>query len=393
MPRMALRIAATSTLRRAPAAMRATAGSTTLRYCSRSSSSFRLRMTRTISSSAAIESLALCETKVPPLRPRRASTRPVASNSRSAFWMVGRPTPNITASSRSAGSDSPGWIRRSEMCRRICSATYSCARRGSKRTPVATSPPFVLTATGTLRRRPRDPVHEAAEEPLASLPHLRRETIRLLEQRVRVDSVAIELVSVGLDPALHDLGRHLGMKLQPKISADHVRLRRDVRLRDQLRARWKRERVEVPVEPGTFRHKVRVFGPHRQPADLGVVGAERLAAEHPRQELSSEAEPKHRNISLRRGAQQLRFPRYEGLGVVKGGELRAERRDEVVLAGIVGPVVQIDAMNVDFRLLLVEPFREISRRRGLFVLEDQDLELAGHATGLASSLASSSPAT
>src|ERR1700686_937302 len=50
-------------------------------------------------------------------------------------------------------------------------------------------------------------------------------------------------------------------------------------------------------------------------------------------------------------------------------------------------------MNVEVRLLLVEPFREVPRWRGLFVLEDQDLELAGHRTGLASSLDSSSEAT
>src|SRR6266566_2281384 len=139
--------------------------------------------------------------------------------------MVGRPTPNITASSRSAGSDSPGLIRRSEMWRRICSATYSCARScwiRSKRTPVEISAPFVLTATDTLSSQPRDIAQEAVEETRASPPDLGREAMSFFEQRVGVDSVAVELVAVGLDPALHDLRRHFGMKLQAQASPDHV---------------------------------------------------------------------------------------------------------------------------------------------------------------------------
>src|SRR5438105_10842222 len=244
---MALRIALRSMALRDSAATLATTGSIRLRYCSRSSSSLRLRSTRRISSSAACESSSSLVTKVPPLRPRRDSTMPAASSMRSACWMVGRPTPNMPASSRSAGSDSPGLIRRSEMWRRICSATYSWARScwiRSKRTPVVISEPFVLTATGTLRAQPGDAAQEPVEEAIASPPDLRGKAVRLLQQRVGVDPIAVELVAVGLDPALHDLRRHLWMKLQAQASPDDVGLRRDVGLCDELRARRQREGIE-----------------------------------------------------------------------------------------------------------------------------------------------------
>src|SRR5438445_1446477 len=276
MPWIALRISARSGLRRAAAATRATAGSMSPRYWSRSSSSLRCRMTRRISSSAASESLSRWVTNVPPLRPRRASTSPPASSMRSAFWMVGRPTPNITASSRSAGSDSPGLIRRSEMWRRICSATYSCARScwiRSKRTPVVISEPLVLTATGTLRAQPGDAAQEPVEEALAPPPDLGGKAVRLLQQRVGVDPIAVELVAVGLDPALHDLRRHLWMKLQAQASPDHVGLRRDVGLCDELRARREREGIELPVKPQPLGNEIGVLGPHGEPADLRMLGA------------------------------------------------------------------------------------------------------------------------
>src|SRR5437899_4075265 len=223
-------------------------------------------MTRTIKSSAASESWSRCVMKVPPVRPRRASTRPVASSSRSACWMVGRPTPNIPASSRSAGKASPGLISRSAMWRRICSATYSCARTWrirSKRRPLATSAPLVLTATRTLRRQPGDRSNEPVEQALAPAADLRRETVCLFKQRVGIDPVTVELVSVCLDPALHDFGRHFGMKLQTEAASDYVRLRSDVRFGDELRARRQREAVEVPVEPRPLGYKLGIFCPYR----------------------------------------------------------------------------------------------------------------------------------
>src|SRR2546425_7738989 len=249
---MALRIALRSEAFRDSAATLATTGSIRLRYCRRSSSSLRLRITRRISSSAACESLSSRVTKVPPVRPRRDSTMPAASSMRSACWMVGRPTPNMPASSRSAGSDSPGLISRSEMWRRICSATYSWARScwmRSKRTEVGESVPFVLTATHRPRPQLCDVLDEVGEQLLAALPDTWREPDRLFEQGVGVDAVAVQLVAIRLDPAVHDLRRHLGVELQPQAPSYHVCLRPDVGVRDEPRLRRKREGVEVPLEP------------------------------------------------------------------------------------------------------------------------------------------------
>src|SRR3989442_3528648 len=258
---MALRIALMSEALRDSAATLATTGSIRLRYWSRSSSSLRLRSTRRISPSAAWESLSSRVTKVRPLRPRSDSTMPAASSMRSACWMVGRPAPNMPASSRSAGSDSPGFISRSEMWRRICSATYSCARScwmRSKRTPVAASVPSVLTATHRPRPELRDVFDEVGEQLLAAPPDTWREPDRLFEQGVGVDAVTVQPVAIGLDPAVHDLRRHLGVELQPEAPSYYICLRPDVGVRDQPRAGWQGEGVEVPLEPGAWGDEVRL---------------------------------------------------------------------------------------------------------------------------------------
>src|SRR5207237_4248609 len=150
-------------------------------------------------------------------------------------------TPNMPASSRSAGSDSPGWMSRSEMWRRICSATYSWARScwmRSKRTPVAASVPSVLTATHRLRPELRDVLDEVGEQLLAALPDLWREPVGLFEQGVGVDAIPVQLVAVGLDPAVHDRRRHLGVELQPQAPADYVCLRPDLGVGHEPRAGW-----------------------------------------------------------------------------------------------------------------------------------------------------------
>src|ERR1700674_2149402 len=250
-----------------------------------------------------------------------------------------------------------------------------------------------LTATRTLRREPRNPGQKGVEQALASAAHLRREPVRLLQQGVGVDPVAVELMAIGLDPALHDLGRHLGVKLQPKVSSHDVSLWGDSGLGDQPGARRKRESVEMPVEPRSLGDQLGVIGAHWQPADLPVFRAERFAPEHASQQLSTEAQPEHRDIGLRRSAQKIGFARDERFGVVERRELGTEGCDEVVVARIVCNLVQIDAMDVDIRLLFLEPFREVPRRCRLFVLQDQDLELASHRTGLGSSFVSSSLAT
>src|SRR5437868_4243923 len=238
---IALRMALRSAALRDSAATRTTTGSMRRRYWSRSSSSLRLRSTRRISSSAACESSSSLVTNVPPLRPRRDSTIPAASSMRSACWMVGRPTPNMPASSRSAGSDSPGLMSRSEMWRRICSATYSWARScwmRSKRTAVGASVPSVLTATHRLRPELRDVFDEVGEQLLAALPDTWREPDRLFEQGVGVDPIAVQLVAIGLDPAVHDLGRYLGVELESQAATGYVRLRSHIGLRNQLCA-WR----------------------------------------------------------------------------------------------------------------------------------------------------------
>src|SRR5205823_8200852 len=301
---------------------------------SRSSSSLRLRSTRRISPSAACESLSSRVTKVPPLRPRRDSTMPAASSMRSACWSVGRPTPNIPASSRSAGSDSPGLMSRSEMWRRICSATYSCARScwmRSKRTPVGASVPFVLTATHRPRSQLRDVFDEVGEQLLAALPDTWREPVGLFEQSVGVDAVAVQLVAIGLDPAVHDLWRHLGVELQPQAPSDYVGLRPDVGVGDEPCPGRQRERVEMPLEPRARGDEVWLFCSDIDPADLGAVGPKRLAAHRAREQLTAETQTQHRHVCLDRFSKEVRLSADEGLGVVERGELRAERRDHVVV--------------------------------------------------------------
>src|SRR3989449_1374375 len=321
---MALRIALMSMAFRDSAATLATTGSIRLRYCSRSSSSLRLRSTRRISPSAACESLSNRVTKVPPLRPRRDSTMPAASSMRSACWMVGRPTPNMPAGSRSAGSYSPGLISRSEMWRRICSATYSWARScwmRSKRTRVGVSVPSVLTATHRLRPELRDVFDEVGEQLLAALPDTWREPDRLFQQGVGVDAVAVQLVAIGLDPAVHDRRRHLGVELQPQAPSDHVGLRPDLGVGDEPRPGWQRECVEVPLEPGAGGDEVWLFCSHIDPADLGAVGPKRLAAHRAREQLTAETETQNRHVGLDRFSKQVRLSADERLGVVERGEL------------------------------------------------------------------------
>src|SRR2546425_911776 len=119
----------------------------------------------------------------------------------------------------------------------------------SKRTPVAVSVPSVLTATHRLRPELRDVLDEVREQLLAAFPDTWREPVRLFEQGVGVDAVTVQLVAIGLDPAVHDLRRHLGVELQPQAPSYYVCLRPDVGVRDEPRLRRKREGVEVPLEP------------------------------------------------------------------------------------------------------------------------------------------------
>src|SRR5438270_284809 len=190
------------------------------------------------------------------------------------------------------------------------------------------------------------------------------------------------------------VGRHLGVELQAEAPSYYVCLGPDLGVGDQPGARRKRERVEVPVEPGTGGDEVWLARLDCDPADLRAVGAKRLAAHRPREELAAEAQAEHRHVGLDRVAQEVGLAANEWLGVVEGGELRAERRDHVVVARIRNVVVEVDAEDLDVRVLLVEPLFQVAGRGRLFVLQDQGFEpVLAHETGLASSLLSSSFAT
>ena len=213
-------------------------------------------------------------------------------------------------------------------------------------------------------------------------------------KRVRVDAVAVELVPVGADPAVHDLRRHLGVELEAEAPSDDVGLRAHLGVGDQLRARRQGEGVEVPLEPRAFGMSSGSFGPHRQPADLRAVGAERLAAEHARHELAAKAEAEDGYVVFCGLSHQLRLAVDERNRVVEGCELRAERRDELVVARVGHLFLEVDPKDVDVCVLLVEPLTQQAGRRRLLVLDDQGFQLrCRHHTGLGSSFVSSSFAT
>ena len=162
-----------------------------------------------------------------------------------------------------------------------------------------TAVPSVRIIAGSPRRtRAARPRRGSARAAAAPPPVLLGRRCRLLEQRVRVDALLVELVPVHAHPVVHDLGRHLGVELQPEAAPGDERLRADVGLGDQRRARRDGERVEVPLEPRALRDELGVGAADRQPADLGTSLAGHLAAEHAREHLAAEAEPEHRHVGL-----------------------------------------------------------------------------------------------
>src|SRR5438067_661224 len=123
------------------------------------------------------------------------------------------------------------------MWRRICSATYSCARScwiGSNGAPAES--PFP-----TFRRRDRetsiamhglpsdarDALEVRVEQPPRRRASLAGPLERLREQPVGVDPLAVELVPIDANPRRHDLRRNLGVELGAEAAADHERLRPD----------------------------------------------------------------------------------------------------------------------------------------------------------------------
>src|SRR5207244_8157566 len=67
---------------------------------------------------------------------------------------------------------------------------------------------------------------------------------------------------------------------------------------------------------------------------------------------------------------QLRLTPDEWDGIVEGGELRAQRDDQLVVTRVRHPVVDVDAQNVDRRGALIQPLADQPRRRRLLVLTD-----------------------
>ena len=175
--------------------------------------------------------------------------------------------------------------------------------------------------------------------------------------------------------------RDLGMELQPEAPTHHEGLWANVRLGHQGRSGRKRERVEVPLEPRSFRHQLGVGALYREPADLRVGRAIHLAAEDAREHLTAEAETEHRNLRVHRSSQQARLAGDERLRVVERRELRPQRHDEVVAGRIHLAVVDVDPERLDAHAVATEPLRDEARRRGLLVLEDQGPHRGGRRIG------------
>ena len=126
----------------------------------------------------------------------------------------------------------------------------------------------------------------------------------------------------------------------------------------------------MPLEPGPLRHEVRTRAPHRQPPDLGGR-PEPLPTEDPGEELTTEAQPEDRHIRVHRTLHESCLPRDEGLRVIEGRELRAERDDQVEAARVDVALLEVDAAEVDLGAALGEPRGHVARRRRVLVLEDQ----------------------
>src|SRR5438876_11201165 len=94
------------------------------------------------------------------------------------------------------------------------------------------------------------------------------------------------------------------------------------------------------------------------PADLRAAGAERMPSERPRHQLAAKAQAQHRYVSGGGLPQQLRLTPDEWDGIVEGGELRAERDDQLVVTRVRHPVVEVDAQNVDHRGALIQPLAD-----------------------------------
>src|SRR5919106_1011728 len=192
--------------------------------------------------------------------------------------------------------------------------------------------------------------HIAVEvlEQLQGVPPARvRKPFGLLQERIGVDTVAVQFMAVHADPLVHDVRGHLGVELQSERPARDERLQSSVGRSDDRRAGWLGERVEVPLEPWPFRNELRVLAPHGQPADLGHLAPVVLCTEHPSKQLPAEAEPEDRDVSVHGASHQLGLAPHERLRVVERCEFGTERDDEVVVGRVDGAVVEVDTEDLD----------------------------------------------
>jgi hypothetical protein len=110
---------------------------------------------------------------------------------------------------------------------------------------------------------------------------------------------------------------------------------------------------------------------HREPADLRFLGPKRVAAELPGEELAAEAQPEHRYVGVRRRPQEATLPLDPGNRVVEGGELRPERDDEIVVAGVGVAGLLVDAEDVLVGAALGKPLVYVPTRGRLLVLDHE----------------------
>ena len=179
--------------------------------------------------------------------------------------------------------------------------------------------------------------------------------VRLLEQRVGVDAVLVELMPVDAHPVLHDLRRHLGVELDAEAAPDDVRLRADVGCRRAARARRRVEGVEVPLEPRALRD------------ELGVAWSGREASRSPTRRRDSDVPPSARASSW--PPKQMPSTGDAASCAAGGGrpragstgcgrrrrELRPERDDQVVVARVDVALLDVDPELVDLGAALLEP--------------------------------------
>ncbi len=112
-------------------------------------------------------------------------------------------------------------------------------------------------------------------------------------------------------------------------------------------------------------HPISVAGPRND-----------AAAENSCQQLAAEADGQVGHVRLRSGAEQLDLAAEPRNRVVEGCELGAERHDHRVVPRVDGPLLDVDAEDVDVRPALGEPLEDQAGRRRLLMLDHEGREAA-----------------